>query len=161
MALGTVLAMLTVARGALAPATLRQPDARTVTAAIAEDGLRARHEALARATEGSDHYRAVGSTGCDRAAAFVDEGGSSLAVGGCTFGAEGLRPLIFAPPGDVDGPIVPIDWDPTATDRTGEGRAVTHYETSLPTRSWSDARAIACDRTLEVVAWIRGTDDMN
>ena len=60
------------------------------------------------------------------AAAFVDEGGSSPAVGGRTFGAEDLRPLIFAPPGDVDGPIVPIDWDPTATDRTGKGCAVTH-----------------------------------
>ena len=73
VALGTVLAMLAVACGAPAPATLRQPDARTVAAAIAEDGLRARLEALATATEGSDHYRAVGSTGYDRAVAFVEQ----------------------------------------------------------------------------------------
>jgi hypothetical protein len=73
VALGTVLAMLAVACGAPAPATLRQPDARTVAAAIAEDGLRARLEALATATEGSDHYRAVGSTGYDRAAALVEQ----------------------------------------------------------------------------------------
>jgi len=73
VALGTVLAMLAVACGAPAPATLRQPDARTVVAAIAEDGLRARLEALATATEGSDHCRAVDSTGCDRAVAFVEQ----------------------------------------------------------------------------------------
>ena len=73
IALGTVLTMLAVACGAPAPATPRQPDARTVAAAITEDGLRARLEALATATEGSDHYRAVGSTGYDRAAAFVEQ----------------------------------------------------------------------------------------
>jgi hypothetical protein len=171
--LGTVLALLAVACGAPTPATPRQPDARTIAAAISEEGLRARLEALATAMEGSDRYRAVGSTGYDRAAvfveqelraagwtvtadaydaaAFVDEGGSSLEVGGRSFGVEGLRPLVFAPPGDVDGPIVPIDWDPKAADRTGEGCAVTQYG-DLPANAIVVVRPGDCLRRDQVIA---------
>ncbi|HYN47216.1 MAG TPA: PA domain-containing protein, partial [Candidatus Nanopelagicales bacterium] len=171
--LGTVLALLAAACGEPAPPTLRQPDARTVAAAITEDGLRARLVALAAVTEGSSQYRSVGSEGYDRAAtlveeelraagwtvtpdaydaaAFVDEGGSSLEVGGRTFGVDDLRPLIFAPPGDVEGPVIPIDWDPGATDRTGRGCAVTHYG-DLPAHSIVVVRSGDCLRRDQVIA---------
>ncbi len=151
----------------------REPDARTVAAAITEDGLRARLAALVAVTEGSDRYRAVGSAGYDRAAAlverelraagwtvttdayeaasFVDEGGSTLEVGGRTFGAGDLRPLIFAPPGDVAGPIVPIEWDPAAPDGTGRGCATAHYG-DLPAGAIVVVRRGDCLRREQVIA---------
>ncbi|MFH1475484.1 MAG: hypothetical protein ABIG85_06465, partial [Chloroflexota bacterium] len=147
--LGTILALLAAACGTPAPPTPRQPDSRTAAAAITEDGLRERLEALATATAGSEQYRAVGSAGYDRAAtlveqelraagwtvsddaytgaAFADEGGSFLEVGGRTFGVDDLRPLVFAPAGDVEGRVITIDWDPDTIERTGKGCAVTHY----------------------------------
>jgi hypothetical protein len=143
LALLVVLALGVAACGAPAPATPRPPDARTVAAAITEEGLLDHLEALL-ITEGSDQYRAVGSVGYDRAATlieeelraagwtvtldaydaatFVDEGGSSLEVAGRTFGADAVLPLIFAPPGDVEGPVVAIDLATAAADRTGKAR---------------------------------------
>lgn len=122
-------------------ATARQPDAQSVAASITEEGLRARLEELARVTEGSDRFRSVGSPGYDGAAAlverqlaaagwsvvsdayddvtFVDEGDSTLEVGDRAFGVEDIRPLIFAPAGDVSGAVVPIV--PSATESTGKG----------------------------------------
>jgi len=173
LALCTVLALLAAACGEPAPSTARQPNARTVAAAITEDGLRARLDALATATEASDRYRAVGSSGYEAAAnlveaelraagwtvtadayagaAFSDEGGSSLEVGGRTFGVDDLRPLVFAPPGDVEGPVVAIDWDPEAADRTGMGCAVTHYG-DLPAGAIVVVRSGDCLRREQVIA---------
>jgi len=171
--LGTALALVAWSCGAPAPPTPRTPDSGAVASAITEDGIRARLEALAAAAEGSDQYRAVGSAGYDRAAAlvereltaagwtvtadaydaavFVDEGGSSLEVGGRIFGIDDIRPLIFAPPGDVEGPIVPIHWDPAATDRTGRGCAVTHYG-DLPASAIVVVPSGDCLRREQVIA---------
>ncbi len=177
-ALIATLALLAAACGQSTPTTLRPPDARAVAAAITEDGLRGRLEALAAATEGSDQRRAVGSAGYDRAAtmvedelraagwtvasdvhdaaAFVDEGGSSLEVAGRTFDDADVLPLIFAPPGDVEGPVVAIDLDmpaglPAAADRTGKGCAVTHYG-DLPAHAIVVVRSGDCLRRDQVIA---------
>jgi Zn-dependent M28 family amino/carboxypeptidase len=149
-----VVAVVATSCGEPAPPTPRPPDARIVAAAITEAGLRGRLEALAAATAGSDRYRAVGTEGYDAAAdlverelraagwsvsqdayggaAFFDEGGSFLAVGGRTFRVADVRPLIFAPAGDVEGPVVPIDWALDAPAGTAKGCAVTHYGTLPP-----------------------------
>ncbi len=84
-------------------------------------------------------------------ATFVDEGGSSLEVGGRTFGVDDLRPLVFAPPGDVDGPIVPIDWVPGATGRTGKGCSITDYG-DLPAHAIVLVRPGDCLRRDQAVA---------
>ena len=119
-----------------------QSDLQTTVAGITEDGLRSRLEELAAATENSEQFRATGSAGYDRAAAyverelgaagwtvssdeydavtFVDEGGSSLEVGARSYGDDDVKPLIFAPAGDVTGPVVPVGWPPQA----GGGAAV-------------------------------------
>ena len=168
-----VLALGVAACASPAPATPRPPDARTVAAAITEEGLKARLEALAAATEGSDQHRAVGSVGYDRAATlveeelraagwtvtvdsydaatFVDEGGSSLEVAGRTFGADAVLPLIFAPRGDVEGPVVAIDLDPAAEGRTGKGCDVTHYG-ELPPKAIVVVRSGDCLRREQVIA---------
>jgi len=173
LVVGTVVALLVVACSGPAPVSARQPDADTVAAAITEQGLRARLETLAVATGTSSQYRAVGSAGYDRAATlveqqlrsagwtvtadayngatFVDEGGSSLEVGGRTIGVDGLRPLIFAPPGDVDGPIVPIDWVTGATDRTGKGCAAADFG-DLPAHAIVLVRSGDCLRRDQAVA---------
>jgi hypothetical protein len=128
-------------------ATAGQPDAQKVAASITEEGLRARLEELAQAMEGSDRFRSVGSAGYGGAAAvverqlaaagwsvesdtyddvtFVDEGGSSLEVGHQDFGVQDLRPLIFAPDGDVEGPVVAIVAN--ASESTGTGCRVGDY----------------------------------
>lgn len=171
--LGSVLALLVVACGAPTPPAPRQPDARTVVAAITEDGLRARLEALAAVTGGSGQYRAVGSEGYDRAAtmveeelrtagwtvtadaydgaAFTDEGGSFLEVGGRTFGVADVRPLIFAPPGDVEGRVFALDWGLDAPADTARGCAVTHYGT-LPPNAIVMVRQGPCLRRDQVIA---------
>ena len=153
--------------------TPRRPDAATVAAAITEDGLRGRLEALAAATGDTPPYRAVGGAGYDRAAAMVedalrdagwtvaadtydglafeDSGASSLEVGGRTFGKEDLLPLVFAPPGDVAGPVVPIDWDPAATGPDGKGCSVTDYG-DLPTNAIVVVRSGDCLRRDQVIA---------
>jgi hypothetical protein len=173
IALLAVFALVVATCGSPAPATAPPPDARTVTAAITEDGLRGRLEALATATGGSDQYRAVGSVGYDRAATmveeqlaaagwtvtrdaydaatFVDEGGSSLEVAGRTFHATDVLPLIFAPPGDVEGPVVAIDLDTVAMKPTGKGCAVTHYG-DLPENAIVVVRSGDCLRRDEVIA---------
>jgi Zn-dependent M28 family amino/carboxypeptidase len=172
-ALAVGLACGSIGCGQPAPPTPRQPDAATVAAAITEDGLRDRLRALAAATAGSDQYRAVGSDGYDRAAtmvegalrnagwtvtadaydglAFEDEGASSVEVGGRTFGKEDLLPLVFAPAGDVVGPVVPIDWNPAATGADGKGCAVTHYG-DLPANAIVIVRSGDCLRRDQVIA---------
>jgi len=149
------------------------PDPVTVSAAITEDGLRGRLEALAAATAGSERYRAVGTDGYDRAAdlveealraagwtvtedactaaSFADDGRSLLAIGERTFGAADLRPLVFAPAGEVEGPVVTIDWDPAAADRTGKGCAASDYG-DLPPKAIVVVRSGPCLRRDQVLA---------
>ncbi len=115
--------------------------------AITEDGLRAHLDALAAVSGETDGFRAVGSTGYGAAAdlvaadltsagwqvredtfttgVFVDSGGSKLVVGGQTYAMGDVAPLIFAPGGDVEGPIVAIDWEAPAS--TGKGCDATGY----------------------------------
>jgi len=171
--LGAVLALLGAACGEPAPPTPPPPDARTVVAAITEDGLRASLEALAAATEGSDQYRAVGSAGYDAAAdvverelraagwtvtadayddaTFADEGGSFLEVGGRTFGVADVRPVIFAPPGDVEGRVITLDWALDAPVDMAKGCAVTHYG-SLPPNAIVLVRDGPCGLRDQVIA---------
>ena len=173
IALVVVVALGATACGSPAPATPRPPDARTVAAAITEEGLQARLEALAAATDDSDEFRAVGSDGYDRAAtmvedelaaagwtvvrdeytapAFADDGRSTLEVGDRTFDGHAVLPLIFAPAGDVEGPVVAIDLDPDAADRTGKGCAVTHYG-DLPPEAIVVVRSGDCLRREQVIA---------
>src|SRR5262245_40815462 len=101
--------------------------------AITEDGLGFRLDALAAVSTKADGWRSTGSKGYDAAAGYVgtelkaagwtvsedtfrmagffDDGGSSVAVGAKTFADGDVRPLIYAPPGDVTGPVVAIGWD--------------------------------------------------
>ena len=168
-----LVAIVATSCGEPAPPTPRLPDARAVAAAITEDGLRARLEALAAATTGSDRYRAVGSAGYERAAAlveqelraagwtvtddaytglaFVDDGGSSLEVGGRTFGVDDLRPLIFAPAGDVSGPVVTLDPGLDFPADTAKGCTATHYGT-LPPDAIVVIRQGPCLRREQVIA---------
>jgi len=172
-ALAVALAFGAVGCGQPAPPAPPQPVAATVAAAITEMGLRGRLEALAAATGDSTPYRAVGSDGYDRAAtmvesalrdagwtvtadaydalAFEDGGASSLEVGAQTYGKKDLLPLVFAPPGDVVGPVVPIDWDPAATSADGKGCAVTHYG-DLPANAIVVVRSGDCLRRDQVIA---------
>jgi Zn-dependent M28 family amino/carboxypeptidase len=132
-------ALLSVACSDPDPGTALQPDARTVAASITQEGLRARLEELARATQGSDRFRWVGSSGYGRAAdlvereladagwsvgadhfddvSFVDEGGSSLEVGDRAYGVDDILPLVFSPAGDAAGPVVSL------ANATGSARA--------------------------------------
>ncbi len=152
------------------PATTETP---STAAAITEDGLRARLEALAAVTAGAGGSRAAGTDGYDRAAdlvaielsdagwtvatdtysgaAFVDEGGSTLDVSDRAFAGADLRPLLFAPAGDVTGPVVAIDWDPAAPDRTGKGCASPDYG-DLPTNAIVVVRSGDCLRRDQVIA---------
>jgi len=167
------VALVLAACGQPATPTSRPPDARTVAGAITEDGIRARLEAFGELAAGSPQFRAVGSVGYDAAAdlvekelraagwavsddawtgvSFVDEGGSALDIGERSFGGDDLRPLVFAPAGDVEGPVVPIDLDPAAADRTGKGCAVTHYG-DLPPGAIVVVRSGDCLRRDQVIA---------
>ena len=80
-------ALLSVACTAPDLGTALQPDARTVAASITEEGLRARLEELAQATQGSDRFRSVGSPGYDACS------GSRRTGTGCRGLVGGLRPL--------------------------------------------------------------------
>ena len=142
-----ISALLTASCTGPDAASERQPDARRVAASITEEGLRARLDELAAATEGSARFRSVGSPGYVAAAAlverelaaagwsvdpdvyddatFVDNGGSSLEVGDRIYGVADIRPLVFAPAGDVAGPIVHIAAN--ATESTGKGCRVDDY----------------------------------
>jgi Zn-dependent M28 family amino/carboxypeptidase len=168
-----VVALVLAACGQPATPTSRPPDAPTVTGAITEDGLGRGLDALDKLGAGSPQFRAVGSAGYDAAAdlverelraagwtvsedawtgvSFVDEGGSTLEIGERSFGGDALRPLIFAPAGDVEGPVVPIDLDPAAADRTGKGCAVTHYG-DLPPDAIVVVRSGDCLRRDQVIA---------
>jgi Zn-dependent M28 family amino/carboxypeptidase len=112
------------------------PDASAVAVGITEDGLREHLDAIAAVSGAANGFRATGSAGYDAAAdyvtdtltdagwtvthdsfttsVFADPGGSELVVGGRSFGANDIRPLMFAPAGDVTGPVVALDWDPDA-----------------------------------------------
>lgn len=126
----------------LAP-TPPPPDARSVSATITEDGLRSGLVMLADVTDASNGYRSLGSPGYAAAVeavatslrasgwtvsddaftapTFTDDGGSSLEADGQRFGEDDIRPLIFAPAGDVTGPVVALDWLPGAAARDGKG----------------------------------------
>jgi hypothetical protein len=141
--------LLVVACTGPGPGTADQPDARAVAASITEEGLQARLEELAGAAGGSDRFRSVGSAGFGAAAelverqlaaagwsvdsdrykdaSVVDEGGSSLEVGGRALGVDAIRPLVFAPAGEVSGPAVSIAPDPAGS--TGAGCQVGDYGT--------------------------------
>ena len=119
----------TAAQGASGPAG--SPIA--LADAITEDGLRFRLDALAAVSTKADGWRTTGSKGFDVAADYVatelkaagwtvsedtfqmpgffDDGGSSVTVGGSSFSDGDVRPLIYAPRGNVTGPVVAIGWD--------------------------------------------------
>jgi hypothetical protein len=146
-ALVILAALLLVACTKDEQAGAHQPDARAVAASITELGLRARIQELAQATTGSDRFRAVGSPGYDASAAlvetqlaeagwsvfpdafddvaFIDDGGSFLQVGDRIYGVDDIRPLTFAPTGDVEGPVVPLVA--SATEATGNGCLAADY----------------------------------
>ncbi len=149
------------------------PDARSVRAAITEDGLRAGLAMLADVTDASSGYRSVGSPGYAAAAeavatalrasgwavsddtftapTFADDGGSSLEAGEQRFGDDDIRPLIFAPAGDVTGPVVAIDWLPGTTARDGKGCRTADYG-DLPEGAVVLVRPGPCYRRDQVLA---------
>ena len=154
------------------PSTAGPSDAATPSGAITEAGLRARLDALARVSTGAG-FRAVGAPGFDAAAdlvaadlrsagwtvtedtfttaSFADPGGSILAVDGRSFGVDDIRPLIFAPAGEVSGPVVAIDWDPNAIEPTGLGCTAADYGT-LPKGAIVLVRSGPCLRRDQVLA---------
>jgi Zn-dependent M28 family amino/carboxypeptidase len=158
------------ATGAPAP---RAPDARAVAAAVTEDGLRSHLAALAAVTEPATGYRSVGSPGYDAAAdlvaselraagwtvsedaftapVFTDDGRSVLEAGGQTYGPYDIVPLIYAPAGEVSGPVVAIDWVPGAADRTGRGCQAADYG-DLPEGAIVLVRSGPCFRRDQVLA---------
>jgi Zn-dependent M28 family amino/carboxypeptidase len=119
----------------------------------------------------ADGFRAVGTPGFDAAAdlvatelraagwavtedaftmpSFVDEGGSMLVVGGQTFGAGDVAPLIFAPGGEVTGPVVAIEWGSSAP--TGAGCTAAGYG-DLPDGTIVLVPSGGCFRRQQVVA---------
>ena len=167
-ATGILAACSTVATPPAGP-----PDARAIVAAITECGLRDRLDALARGLADSVGFRAVGTAGLEAAtegietelaasgwlvtsdafttSTFADLGGSSLAVDGRSFGARDMRPLIFAPNGDVTGPVVVVDWDPDAREADGRGCAVADYG-RLPDGAIVLVRSGPCLRRDQVLA---------
>jgi hypothetical protein len=176
LALALALALVAAACGQPtppAPPTSRPPDPRAVAAAITEPGLRGQLEALAAATGTAPPYRAVGSAAYDAAAdlaedvlrdagwtvtadtysgpAFEDPGGSTLEVGGRTFDGPDVRPLVFAPAGTVEGPVVAIDWDAAPAAPDGKGCTATHYG-DLPPEAIVVVRSGDCLRRDQVLA---------
>ncbi|MET1231812.1 MAG: M20/M25/M40 family metallo-hydrolase [Candidatus Limnocylindrales bacterium] len=153
--------------------TPRPPDARAATDVITEDGLRSHLIMLADVTDAATGYRSVGSPGYDAATdlvadalrglgwsvtddafdapTFADDGESVLEAGGRTYGVDDVRPLIFAPPGAVSGPVVAIDWRPGASDRTGRGCQAADYG-DLPQGAIVLVRSGPCFRRDQVIA---------
>ena len=82
---------------------------------------------------------------------FTDDGGSSLDAGGQRFGDDDIRPLIFAPAGDVTGPVVVIDWLPGTTARDGKGCRTADYG-DLPDGAVVLVRPGPCYRRDQVLA---------
>jgi Zn-dependent M28 family amino/carboxypeptidase len=148
-------------------------DAADIASSITEDGLRSRLDALAAVSDADAGYRAVGTAGYDAAAdlvdgdlrdagwtvhshsffmpAFADPGGSELVVGGTTFALRDILPLIYAPPGDVSGPVVAIDWAGGALGPTGKGCAVGDYG-ALPAGAIVVVRSGPCYRRDQILA---------
>ncbi|MFN8630456.1 MAG: M20/M25/M40 family metallo-hydrolase [Chloroflexota bacterium] len=134
-----------------AEATAPAPDPSAVAQAITEGGLRADLAMLVAAGSQATSFRALGSAGYDTAAdsvagilrsagwtvsedrftasAFTDDGASSLVVGGKTFGRDDLRPLIYAPSGTAEGPVVTIGWAAGEAAPGGLGCEVADYGT--------------------------------
>ena len=149
------------------------PDARSVSGTITEDGLRSGLAMLADVTDASNGYRSLGSPGYAAAAeavatslrasgwtvsddaftapTFTDDGGSSLEAGGQRFGDDDIRPLIFAPAGDVTGPVVALDWRPGVTARDGKGCRTADYG-ELPDGAVVLVRPGPCFRRDQVMA---------
>jgi Peptidase family M28/PA domain len=149
------------------------PDAATIASAVTEQSFRSRLDALAAVSDGSTGYRAVGTEGFDAATdfveselrdagwqvsrflfsmpGFVDPGGSSLAVGDATFTPRDILPLIYAPAGDVQGPVVAIDWAGGAPGPTGRGCNAGDYG-DLPTDAIVVVRSGPCFRRDQVLA---------
>ena len=174
-ALGVILAIAGSACGLATPATpvAQPPIASSVTSAITEEGLRARLVALEAMSGEADGFRAVGSAGGAAVADFVeqelraagwtvtvdaydglafeDPGGSTLQVGGRTFDGADVLPLVFAPAGTVEGPVLAVDWDPAAFDEPGKGCAVTDYG-DLPANAIVVVRTGDCLRREQVLA---------
>ena len=164
---------LLAACDATATPTAGPPDAGSVVEAITEEGLQARLDALEEVSVPADGFRALGTSGYAAAAdlvatelreagwqvtedvfttpAFTDGGGSELVVGGRSFGAADIRPLIFAPGGDVRGPIVALDWDENATSPSGKGCAKADYGV-LPDGAIVLVRSGPCRRRDQILA---------
>ncbi len=143
------------------------------SATITEDGLRSGLAMLADVTDASNGYRSLGSPGYAAAAeavatslrasgwtvsddaftapTFTDDGGSSLEAGGQRFGDDDIRPLIFAPAGDVTGPVVALDWRPGVTARDGKGCRTADYG-ELPDGAVVLVRPGPCFRRDQVMA---------
>ena len=158
--------------GASSPSAAGPTEATLPSAAMTDAGLRARLDALAKVSTGAG-FRAVGAPGFDAAAnlvaadlraagwtvtedafttaSFADLGGSSLTVDGQSFGAGDIRPLIFAPAGEVSGPVVAIDWDPNALEPTGRGCSAADYG-DLPKGAIVLVRSGPCLRRDQVLA---------
>ena len=146
-ACGSPLPATPPATSAPAPA----PISSSVADGITQEALRADLTMLAEAGRTSASFRALGSTGYNaavdgverilrasgwsvrddpfEASAFSDDGASTLDVGGRTFGRDQVRPLIYAPGGTVEGPVVTIGWAPGAASPGGQGCLSTDYGT--------------------------------
>lgn len=155
------------------PSSAGPLDATALVGAITEAGLRARLDALAEGSTAANGFRAVGTEGFDAAAdlvartlrtdgwqvaedaftmpSFVDLGASKLVVPGRSFGAGDIVPLIFAPAGDVTGPVVVVDWDPNAREPTGLGCAAADYG-DLPEGAIVLVRSGPCRRRDAILA---------
>ncbi len=149
-----VLVVVLSGCGGIDPTTSGNPsptasgsDSTSDAVAITEASLRDRLDALSAVSTRADGYRAVGSAGFDKTAdlveealrasgwqvredafetpAFYDDGSAMLEAGEHDFGAGDVSPLIFAPAGDVAGPVVAIDWETGQS--TGRGCAAAGY----------------------------------
>jgi aminopeptidase Y len=156
-----------------APPRGSAPDPALIAAAISEDGLRSRLEALATVSGADAGYRAVGTPGFDAAAdlvaselreagwqvsrhlfampAFVDPGSAELEVGGQTFTPRDILPLIYAPAGDVSGPVVAVGQADAVLPPSAQGCAVGDYR-GLPAQAIVVVRSGRCYRRDQVLA---------
>ncbi len=149
------------------------PDAAAVADSITAEGLREHLDAIAAVSVAANGFRATGSAGYDAAATYVtetltdagwtvtrdafpmavfaDPGGSELVVGGRAFGTDDIRPLMFAPAGEVTGPVVALDWDPDAQGPGSLGCATADYG-DLPDGAIVLVRSGPCRRRDQVLA---------
>ena len=173
---GTVVASppTSTTRSAVAPSpVVEPPDAETIASTIDEADLRSHLDALAAVSTAGAGYRAVGTAGYEAAAdlvaatlrdagwtvndhaffmpGFTDPGHSTLTVGDTTFTPRDILPLIYAPPGDVSGPVVAIDWAGGAVERSGKGCSAGDYG-GLPPGAIVVVRPGPCFRRDQVMA---------